>query len=29
MHGPKKIKQYSESDEFFGTTNYIALNNNL
>jgi len=27
--GPKKIKEYSESDEFFRTTNYIALNNNL
>ena len=29
MTGPKKIKEYSESDEFFRTTNYIALNNNL
>jgi FkbM family methyltransferase len=27
--GPKKIKEYSESDEFFKTTNYIALNRNL
>jgi hypothetical protein len=29
ISGPKKIKEYSESDEFFKTTNYIALNNNL
>ena len=27
IDGPKKIKEYSESDEFFRTTNYIALNN--
>jgi len=29
ISGPKKIKEYTESDEFFKTTNYIALNNNL
>ena len=27
--GPQKINEYKESSEFFTTTNYIALNNNL
>ena len=27
--GPKKIEKYTENDEFFKTTNYIALNKNL
>jgi hypothetical protein len=27
--GPKKIKSYNESTEYFNTTNYIALNKNL
>ena len=27
--GPQEVKKYEESSEFFTTTNYIALNNNL
>jgi len=27
--GPQEVKNYEESSEFFTTTNYIALNNNL
>lgn len=29
LNGPKKIIFYNESDEYFKTTNYIALNKNL
>jgi FkbM family methyltransferase len=29
INGPIKIEKYIENDEFFKTTNYIALNNNL
>jgi FkbM family methyltransferase len=29
LSGPKKINFYNESDEYFKTTNYIALNKNL
>lgn len=29
LSGPKKIHSYNESDEYFKTTNYIALNSNL
>ena len=29
LTGPKKINSYNESDEYFKTTNYIALNKNL
>lgn len=29
INGPKKINSYNESDEYFKTTNYIALNKKL